>query len=152
MSASLPVPHYPQLVDGHCLPACVQMVLSFWGVDRDQGQLARQLQTIPGAGTPGSRLHRLASHNLEIYYGSGNLADLQAALARGTPPIVLVNTKHFAHWQLETAHAVVVTAMDDQGVLINDPGMVQGQTSVTLDDFFLAWDEMANLYGLIRKK
>jgi hypothetical protein len=34
---------------------------------------------------------------------------------------------------------------------MNDPGMNQGQNLVTLDDFILAWDEMANLYGLIRK-
>ncbi|MBV7326837.1 hypothetical protein KFU94_00970 [Chloroflexi bacterium TSY] len=42
--------------------------------------------------------------------------------------------------------------MDDVDVVINDPGMDQGSTIMSIGDFFLAWDEMANLYGLIRKK
>jgi hypothetical protein len=93
----------------------------------------------------------LASRNLDIHYGAGTLDDLRAAIAQAIPPITLVNTKHFPHWQLETAHAVVVVAIDDKQVMINDADMMQGQTLVTLDDFLLAWDEMANLYGLIRK-
>jgi hypothetical protein len=40
--------------------------------------------------------------------------------------------------------------MDDRHLMVNDPGMSQGGTLITLDDFFLAWDEMANLYGIIR--
>jgi hypothetical protein len=106
---------------------------------------------IPGAGTPGSRLLELASRRLEVRYSGGTLDDLRAALAHAIPPIALVNTKHFKHWQLETAHAVVVTAIDDHNVHINDPGMSRGQTLVGLEEFVLAWDEMANLYGLIRR-
>lgn len=120
------------------------MVLSFWGINRDQEQLARQLQMIPGAGAPGSRILRLHARTLDVLYESGVLNDLRTSLDQGVPPIVLVNTKHFSHWQIETAHAVVVTAMDEQRVLINDPGMGQGPTSVAIDDFYLAWDEMAN--------
>jgi len=152
MSNALSVPHYPQLADGYCLPACVQMVLAYWGMTRSQRRLSRQLQTVPGAGTPGSNLLRLAGRTLEVYYGSGDLPDLRAALAQRIPPIVLVNTKEFPHWTFETLHAVVVTALDDTQVLINDPGRAQGGSSVSLGDFYLAWDEMANLYATIRKK
>jgi len=28
----LQVPHRLQLSDGYCLPACVQMVLAYWGI------------------------------------------------------------------------------------------------------------------------
>ncbi|MCB0088080.1 MAG: C39 family peptidase [Caldilineaceae bacterium] len=34
MSSSLSVPHFPQQADGYCLPACVQMVMAYWGIDR----------------------------------------------------------------------------------------------------------------------
>lgn len=152
MLTGLSVPHHLQLADGLCLPACAQMVLAYWGIRRTQNRLARQLQTIPGAGTPGSRLYNLASRNLDIYYGDGTLEELRTALTQAIPPITLVNTKHFPHWQLETAHAVVVVAIDDNHVMVNDPGISQGQTLVTLGDFLLAWDEMANLYALIRKR
>lgn len=151
MSTGLPVPHYPQLADGYCLPACVQMVMAYWGVRRSQQRLARQLQTIPGAGTPGSRLRDLASPNLKVHYGEGTLSDLQAALAQAIPPILLVNTKHLSHWRLETAHAVVLLAMDDNLLMINDPAANQGHTVIGIDEFLLAWDEMAYLFGFIQK-
>jgi hypothetical protein len=77
--------------------------------------------------------------------------ELRVALTQATPPITLVNTKHLPHWQLETAHTVVLLAMDDDQVLINDPGTNQGRLVIGLDEFLLAWDEMANLCGLIRK-
>ena len=152
MSSNLSVPHYPQQADGYCLPACVQMVLAFWGINRNQPRLARQLQTIPGAGTPGSRLLRLASRSLDVHYGEGDLDDLHSALEQGVPPIALVNTKHFPHWEIETAHAVVIISMDEPAVTLNDSGVDQGPTIVSLGGFYLAWDEMANLYGLIRKR
>lgn len=152
MSSNLSVPHYPQQADGYCLPACVQMVLAFWGLTRSQSRLARQLQTVLGAGTPGSHLQRLASCSLDVHYGEGELDDLYAALEQGVPPIALVNTKHFPHWEIETAHAVVILGMDETTVTLNDPGINHGPTSVGLGDFYLAWDEMANLYGLMRKK
>jgi DNA repair ATPase RecN len=73
------------------------MLLADWGIRRSQQRLAKQLQTIPGAGTPASRLRRLASSNLDIHCAN------------------------------------------------------QGQLMMGLDNFLLAWDEMANLFGLIRK-
>lgn len=88
MSTSLSVPHCPQLADGHCRAACAQMVLAFWGIERDQEWLASQLQMIPGAGTPGSRILRLCARNLDVLYESGDLDDLRIALDQGVPPIV----------------------------------------------------------------
>lgn len=41
----LPAPHFRQSRDGYCLPACVRMVLAFWGDLRDEETLTRQLGT-----------------------------------------------------------------------------------------------------------
>lgn len=90
MSEILTVPHYQQLADGYCLPACVQMVLSYWGINREQADLAKELKMVPQAGTPGSRLKLLSSPDLDVVYQTGNLSDLEDALSAGTPPIVLV--------------------------------------------------------------
>ena len=98
MSDILPVPHRRQLADGYCLPACVQMVLAYWGIKRDQPDLARQLQMIAKAGTPGSRVRLLASATLKVAYRSGSLADLRAALSQGVPPIMLVYTGELPYW------------------------------------------------------
>lgn len=152
MSNILPVPHRRQLLDGYCLPACVQMVLAYWGSELSQEKIARQLKTIPKAGTPGSHLRFLASSSLEVIYKSGTIDDLQNALEQLMPPIVLVNTGQLRYWHEATAHAVVVIGINESSVIVNDPGMAQVAIVVPIGEFELAWDEIVNRYGLLRKK
>jgi ABC-type bacteriocin/lantibiotic exporter with double-glycine peptidase domain len=152
MSNTLPVPHRQQLADGYCLPACIQMVLAYWGIEQDQSDLARQLQMVAKAGTPGSHVHLLASATLEVTYRSGELADLRAALDQGVPPIMLVYTGELPYWDQATAHAVVLVGIEGGSAVLNDPGMRQAAAQVPLDDLLLAWDEMANLFALLRPK
>ena len=152
MSKILPVPHHLQLDDGYCLPACIQMVLAYWGVERDQRDIADKLGLIPGAGIPGNRIKILSSKKLEVSYGAGELVDLENALDQEIPPIILVYTGELPYWEQATAHAVVLLGFDEQAVHLNDPAIAQGDISVSLGDFELAWLEMANLYTLIAKR
>ncbi len=152
MSNNLQIPHFQQKVDEFCLPACVQMVLAFWGIQREQVEIAKELGTIPNAGTPGSRLRRLQSPLIEITYGEGTLPDLEAALTLGIPPITLVYTGELPYWKIAFAHAVVVTGMDSDFITVNDPAQEESAIQVTVADFQLAWDEMANLYSLLQRK
>jgi len=151
MSKILPVPHYLQLDDGYCLPACVQMVLAYWGIERKQADVAKQLGLIPGVGVPGNRIKMLASRKLKVFYGAGDLSDLKTALDQEIPPIVLVHTGELPYWKQATAHAAVLLGMDNQLVYLNDPAIAQGTIAVSLGDFELAWDEMATLYASISK-
>ena len=116
MSKILSVPHYLQLDDGYCLPACVQMVLAYWGIAREQRAIAEKLGLIPGAGVPGSRLKTLSSKKLKVTYGSGELVDLTKALEQAIPPIILVYTGELPYWEQATAHAVVLLGLDEQVV------------------------------------
>lgn len=153
MLHALSVPHKAQIADGYCLPACAQMVLAYLGEERDQKTLARQLQMIEGAGTPGSRLTRLATRRLEVIYRSGDLPNLQQAIIQAMPPIALVRTADLRYWgDLDFAHAVVVVGMDKSSVLLHDPGQSQAPITVDLGNFALAWEGIGNLYGLIRRK
>ena len=93
----LQVPHRLQLADGYCLPACVQMVLAYWGIEQDQHVLAAQMETIADGGTPGPRVKRLQSRTLNVTYGDGEISDLQSAIQRGTPPIALVLTSELPY-------------------------------------------------------
>lgn len=148
----LQVPHRLQLADGYCLPACVEMVLAFWGIDRNQHELAAQLQTIADGGTPGSRVTRLASRSLKVDYRSGEIGDLQSAIQRGIPPIALVLTGELLYWDVSTAHAVVVIGYDEGAVWVNDPGQIDHPIKISKGDFQLAWDEMVNRYVIIEPK
>lgn len=151
MFSTLPVPYYQQLRNGYCLPACVQMVLAYWGLARSQPELAKQLQTIEDAGTPASRVKNLATNNLQVTYSDGELDALRVALEQNIPPIVFVNTGELPYWSIATAHAVVVVGIHNQTVFLNDPAKNDYPLEVPLDDFYLAWDEMYNLYALLKK-
>ncbi len=145
-----PVPHYRQLNDGYCLPACVQMVLAYWNIERRQQALARQLHMIPDAGTPASHIRLLSSDVLQVTYREGTLTDLRRALMQSAPPILLVHTGELPYWNVATAHAVVLLEPTDNSAMLNDPGVDEAPIEVRLGDLQLAWDRMANLYATIR--
>lgn len=150
MPEPLPVPHRSQLIDGYCLPACVEMVLAYQGVERKQTTLAADMRVTPGVGVPGSRVLRLASRRLEVTYHEGIPQDLENALAAGLPPIALVYTGELPYWSIATPHAVVVTGLDEQSIWLNDPAWQQANIQVPLDEFQLAWDVMSNLYAILK--
>lgn len=159
MQNNLSVPHIRQLDEGYCLPACAQMVLTCLGLlDADaigeiaQLKLAKQLQTIPGVGTPGFRIRLLASRRIEVIHHRGELADLRAALDEGIPPIIMLVTSELPYWEMSTTHAVVLLAIDEDSVLLNDPDYEEAPVRVSLGDFELAWYEMGNSYALLKKK
>jgi hypothetical protein len=128
------------------------MVLAYWNIERDQADIAETLGLVPGAGVSGNRIKRISTKKLDVYYGAGELGDLEGVLAQGVPPIVLVYTAELPYWEQATAHAVVLLGMAEQMVYLNDPATAQGNIAVPLGDFELAWMEMANLYAAIEKK
>jgi ABC-type bacteriocin/lantibiotic exporter with double-glycine peptidase domain len=128
------------------------MVLAYWGIECEQSELARQLQMIPKAGTPGSRVRQLASATLDVIYRSGQLADLTAALDQDVPPILFVHTSELPYWDRAMAHAVVLVGIEGDQAVLNDPGLLLSPVRVSLGDLMLAWDEMANLYALLKKR
>ena len=92
MSPPLLVPYAAQSSDGYCLPACVSMVLAYWGITMSQRRIARALDT-GDAGTPFSRIQRLTKRGLQVESAtSGVLAVLKASFgATGIPPVVAVH-------------------------------------------------------------
>jgi hypothetical protein len=82
----LDVPHHLQLEDGYCFPACVQMVLAYYSVHRDQRELARVMGVIAKIGVPTSRISRLTVPLIVTSHQQGDVADLITALQRGIPP------------------------------------------------------------------
>lgn len=88
-SVLLPVPHFEQSRDGRSLPACVQMVLSFWGDQQSEATLARQLGT-KQYGTPISNAVRLRDKGYEVTVGSLTRSALESHLANRRPVIVRV--------------------------------------------------------------
>ena len=152
----LDVPFIQQNGAGYCLPACIQMVLAFNGMQRSQEDIAMQLGIIEDAGIPASRVLHLASRQLDVMRRRGEPEDLLQALADGMPPIVEVQTNQMAYWNGEaTAHVVLLAAIQDdagkQYAIVNDPAFDRPKTAL-MGELLLAWDDMQNFYATIRRK
>ena len=150
MPTRLPVPHRPQQGEASCLPACVEMVLAYWGIERTQAELAARLGTDPVGGTPCSRVLRLHFPSLSISYLQASLDDIRDWLTRNVPVIALVQTSELPHWSCRSAHAVVVVGLEEATVWINDPVFEHAPISVPIGDFGLACDAMDNRVVVIR--
>lgn len=145
----LNVPLLAQRNRADCLPICVEMVLGYYGRPIDPAWLRRILQTTP-IGTPGFKVLNLATYGYRVTYAPAtDERVLLQSLADGAPPIALVRTDSLSYWQVETAHAVVVTGMDDESVVINDPAFPI-QQRIPRAQFLLAWSDFDYLYALVQ--
>lgn len=139
------VPYAAQISDGACLPACAQMVLAYYGRQVSQAQLIRLLGTTD-AGTPFSRLRLLSELGVTISIrADGTLAELQTRL----PAIVGLHTRWLSGHSIESQHAVVVTDIDSEGVVILDPAQAANPIQLSENEFLTAWFEMDCIFAFV---
>jgi ABC-type bacteriocin/lantibiotic exporter with double-glycine peptidase domain len=104
--ASLNVPHFKQSTGSTCTPACVRMVLAYYGRTYSEEELAQALGAGP-RGTPARNVERLASFGYEVEVKFSNTPELAAALFAGTPPLVYLDTGPLDYWSIDCAHVAV---------------------------------------------
>jgi ABC-type bacteriocin/lantibiotic exporter with double-glycine peptidase domain len=127
------------------------MVLGYWGIQSTEVDLARQLGTT-SMGTPGSRLVRLSSPTMQVFFGPFTLTMLKRHLEQRQPVIALVRTMFLDYWHDDLAHAVVVVGSDDDGLLLNDPAFDVAPQRASIDGFLAAWCEFDYLCASIIKR
>lgn len=125
------------------------MVLQYQNIPTRRSTLRRILGTTV-YGTPSSNLTKLKSLGLRVIYKQAqDEQELREALARGIPPICLVETENIGYWQGSAGHAVVVVDMNSSAVVVNDPAYADERQTIPLDTFLLAWVERDYLYALL---
>lgn len=137
----LQILHCRQSNPGACLPACVRMVLTYWGHETSEAKLAR-LMGAYWYGTPLSRVSRLSSLGFQVVYEQASLEQLRAYLAQRLPIIVFVRTGSLAYWNENVAHAVVVVGLDNEQIYLHDPSLDSGPNTVDIPSFMLAWSDL----------
>jgi len=150
----LAVPHCRQEAKTGCLPACVQMVLAYQGIDRSQANLAQLFGTHPQAGTPYSRIVRLRSTEINVAYQKAiELGDIANWLARDLPIITFVQMRELPYWHGHWCqHAVVVVGLDQSTIYLLDPAADAQVIAVPCDDFMLAWEELDLAYAIVARR
>ncbi|HRQ39444.1 MAG TPA: papain-like cysteine protease family protein [Chloroflexota bacterium] len=147
--SSLNVPHLLQDKPSWCLPACVAMVAAYWEQPLYQADVAQWLGTTD-IGTPSGRIQRLARYGFEIIYQTGSLAQLESWLTQQMPCILFVRTGALSYWQLDTAHALVLTGLTSDLATLLDPMMETTPIAVGTDELLLAWSYFDYTYAVLK--
>ena len=116
------------------------MLTAYLGRPISQQHLARLFDT-QDFGTPASRIRRLDQLGFSVIYESGSVPLLWHQIESGVPCIVFVWTGDLPYWSVSTPHAIVVIAITDDAVWVNDPAFDAAPQKVPLGDFELAWSE-----------
>lgn len=80
----------------------------------------------------------------------GSTQLLSECLETGQPCIVHIWTEHLGYWQNAAVHALVVTALTDAEVIVNDPILDHGRHAIPLDEFVRAWRAVDRLMLIIQ--
>ena len=80
----------------------------------------------------------------------GGLTAIQPYLDSGLPVIVAVNTAYLlSYWAEAVGHALVVIAIADESVYVNDPALTTAPQTIDINEFLVAWGEKDFLYAVI---
>ena len=131
-----------------CLPACVAMLSAYLGQEISQERLAREMGT-RDFGTPAPRIRRLKRMGFSVTYESGSVDLLRRQVRSDIPTIVFVWTGELPYWRVSTPHAVVVVAVTDETIYVNDPAFDAAPQEIPIDDFVLAWSEFDYRYATV---
>jgi predicted double-glycine peptidase len=145
-AAPLDVPFVRQVGAG-CGSAAIAMVMQYWtrlqpGLDSvaaDAERIDRELPATPN-GLYGRELKQyLESHGFEAFAFNGELSDLRTHLSKGRPVLVCLGMRG-PHAPL---HFVVVTGIEDDAVVFNDPARAKSMREST-DRFLRDWKATGN--------
>lgn len=144
------VPHYKQSKDGTCLPACVRMVLSAFGDQRGEAELAQVMDGYE-FGTPARFVTRIEKLGYRVEYRPFDLSELRHSLSQELYPIVFVYAGFLDWADFEGFHALVMTEITDTTIFLLDPVLDSGPTPISHDAFLMAWLEFDKLAAIISK-
>ena len=151
---TLKIPHYEQELNNSCLPACVRMVLAYFGIEKSEQSIRILLKTKP-AGTNPVNLTNLRNWDIDTILSSSNLDELQNYLLQEHPTIALLWTGILSYWDsnkyLDYLHAVVVVGYDKENILVNDPAFSNYPKTIPTDEFLEAWSYSQQMLILIEK-
>jgi len=135
----IPIPHRQQERDYSCVPACVRMVLAFYGDQRAESELRALFKTKVGGTSIANVIIRLPELGYTAIVLTATFYELEQLIRAGQPCIVQVWTGHLGYWDEAWMHDLVVVGFDDDQVLLHDPAFADAPKAVARDEFMRAW-------------
>lgn len=131
-----------------CGVSCVQAILNYYGLDKREGEVAKQLRTTRNQGTSPQQIVRGFKHyGLDtVAKQNTTLKDLKTNLKHNIPTIVAIQAwskNPSPDWQKdwEDGHWVVITGMDDENIIFEDPSLLGKRGLLAQKEFLSRWHD-----------
>lgn len=150
----LVVPYYKQNCDYTCGPACLRMVLKYFGVDQDEVSLTMLCRTTVGGTGLAEVVDAAQYFEFQGEWKIGaKIADLTTALKQGIPVMAVVDARvlHRIEMPKPVGHMIVIFAMDDNMIFYHDPEIGPNQV-VSQPIFITSWENLRKRMVMIWPK
>lgn len=129
------IPHFEQVTDYSCGPACVRMVLGYYGIEADPPFLIQLLGATEDTGTSTDAFSRIA-HVYELEYLSQEHATVDTIIhfIENDIPVIA----NYICQRDEEGHFIVIYGYDDKQFYFSDPTYGQDET-ITFEKFLPRW-------------
>ena len=139
------VPFFSQ-EDHHCGPASLAMVLNFWGIPADPGDIAREIFSESARGTLNIDMVLYAQgRGLSADQRKSNMGELRRFIDSAHPVIVLVD---YGFYLYQVNHFMVVTGYNENGIIVNSGR--DRDKYIPAKDFLKTW-KRADFWTLLIK-
>lgn len=143
--------HLKQQEEYSCVPACVRMVLEYYGDRRSETELITRLECTP-FGTTAEATRGVSDLGYEVEVAYSTFEEIQIHIASRRPLVAFLRTGALDYWSSDAPHAVLVIGYDDQFVYLDDPFFDVAPQKSSLPSFQRAWWKAKNRMCVIRPK
>lgn len=143
-------PFQETLNAGYCGPASLKILLSYYGIEKTEGELARLCRIKKGLGTDSKRIKKAAEQlgfKVRIKNKS-NFKDIENWLGKGVPVIVNWFTRDrtdYSDSAVSDGHYSVVVGLDDEFIYLQDPEIGKIR-KLSREDFMTVWFDFTGRY------
>lgn len=133
-----------------CGPATFKIVLDYYGINKQERELAQLTRVVKGIGIDDVAIEKAAKSlgfKVEIKNGA-TFKDIESWLKKGVPVIVDWFTKGRSDYddsEVADGHYSVVIGLDDECVYLQDPE-IGGVRKLDRDDFMRVWFDFRGEY------
>lgn len=146
----LAVPHHRQSTNWTCGPACLTMILAYYGRKPDEMAIAERVGCTPALGVdPGPMVSFLKDEGYRLKSKFGwTLEEVAKCLAKGWPVIVAYQdwahkpsaTDYATCW--DNGHYAIVIGLKPDRVWLVDPSSERKRRSLHANDFLGRWRDL----------